>query len=750
MSDVPVKSKPSAVSTRQSTPAPQPAPAAQVAVQAAVQPPLAPPPCAQPAAMAPAMTPAMAPEQWAQYQQFLQFQQFQAFQQQMMLQQGQTLPQPNDLQAAQQLQWLQYQQFVQFQQMQQMALLQAQGQLPPNGLMPQGAMPPAMPEAMPQPAPVKPLPASMVPNGSMAPNVPMAQAVPPQMPSNGSMPSVVPSQMPPSGSMPQTVPPQMAFNCMLAQPQAQMPQGSLTAPQYGMPQGTAPMPAVPATLTPQAGAGAALSALSGASGAPVHLPPQAAVATGSEPQKQLGASVPSEPAQAPTKAINAGVAAITCIPDGLLAQGTHAALKAEPVPVLPGISAPDAAHNEALPAGTSAAAPQRTTVPQQTTVPQRTTAPQQTTAPRVEEQEAVVASEGIVGVRSGRRIKQTLFEQDSGLYHYANLFLRHIRDERGYSPLTFQSYKETLERVIKFLSARPCAASATGLLSSWTQLDKLDMRALSRHLNFKSNDERYASASISHAVHVVSSFFTFLQRQHLIATNPMQFITAPKAKNALPRVLSAQEIDQLTSTELKTPQDIRNRAITELLFSSGLRVGELISLNLGDISFDMREVRVVGKGDKERVVPVGRVALAAIEQYLAVRSYFKPRDNALFVNRLGTRLNVRTVQTFIKEAAKNTGLTGTVTPHKLRHSFATELLNHGADLRLVQEMLGHSNLGTTQIYTHVDLARLQAVYNHAHPRAAVTAQEEAGAQSDLEHSKALFEVLPQTTGPKID
>lgn len=734
MSDVPVKSKPSAVSSRQSTPAPQPAPAAQVAAQAAVQPPLAPPPCAQPAAMALAMTPAMTPEQWAQYQQFLQFQQFQAFQQQMMLQQGQTLPQPNDLQAAQQLQWLQYQQFVQFQQMQQMALLQAQGQLPPNGLMPQGAMPPAMPEAMPQPAPVKPLPASMVPNGSMAPDVPMAQAVPPQMAmaSNGSMPSVVPSQMPPSGSMPQTVPPQMAFNCMLAQPQAQMPQGSLTAPQYGMPQGTAPMPAVPATLTPQAGAGAALSALSGASGAPVHLPPQAAVATGSEPQKQLGVSVPSEPAQAPTKAINAGVAAITCIPDGLLAQGTHAALKAEPVPVLPGISAPDAAHNEALPAGTSAAAPQRTT------------------APRVEDQEAVVASEGIVGVRSGRRIKQTLFEQDSGLYHYANLFLRHIRDERGYSPLTFQSYKETLERVIKFLSARPCAASATGLLSSWTQLDKLDMRALSRHLNFKSNDERYASASISHAVHVVSSFFTFLQRQHLIATNPMQFITAPKAKNALPRVLSAQEIDQLTSTELKTPQDIRNRAITELLFSSGLRVGELISLNLGDISFDMREVRVVGKGDKERVVPVGRVALAAIEQYLAVRSYFKPRDNALFVNRLGTRLNVRTVQTFIKEAAKNTGLTGTVTPHKLRHSFATELLNHGADLRLVQEMLGHSNLGTTQIYTHVDLARLQAVYNHAHPRAAVTAQEEAGAQSDLEHSKALFEVLPQTTGPKID
>lgn len=683
MSEVPIKSKPSAASNVHPT---QPTPPNQ----------------AQFSGMAPTMT----PEQWAQYQQFLQFQQFQAFQQQMMLQQGQPMPQPSaDPQAqaaALQMQWLQYQQFVQFQQQ---ALMQQQasiGQMPqavppqmaPNGLMPQ-AMPMATTGQMPQA-----MPPQMAPNGVMSQAVPMA--------TTGPMPQAMPPQMALNGmqAQPQAVPPQLASNGLMQQQAQQAPGGMPLQPQAvslqmtpgGMP---AQSQAVPPHMAPhgrlaQVPAGAYQGTMPFGGGQATSLP-QSGAAQGpglGAQQTQLGPA-PQEMVRAPS-AGGAGVAPVA-------------------VPVLP-----------------------------------EATTPLRTAVPRVVETEEAAPSAGLVGVRSGRRIKQTLFEQDSGLYHYANLFLRHIRDERGYSPLTFQSYKETLERVIKFLSARPCAASATGLLSSWSMLDKLDMRALSRHLNFKSNDERYSSASIAHAVHVVSSFFTFLQRQHLIATNPMQFITAPKAKNALPRVLSAQEVDQLTSTELKTPQDIRNRAITELLFSSGLRVGELISLNLGDISFDMREVRVVGKGDKERVVPVGRVALEAIERYLAVRSYFKPRDNALFVNRLGTRLNVRTVQTFIKEAAKNTGLTGTVTPHKLRHSFATELLNHGADLRLVQEMLGHSNLGTTQIYTHVDLARLQDVYNHAHPRAAVTDQDEVSAQNDLEHSKALFEVLPPGSGPKID
>ena len=728
MSEVPIKSKHSAASN---VPPTQPTPPNQ----------------AQFSGMAPTMT----PEQWAQYQQFLQFQQFQAFQQQMMLQQGQPMPQPlADPQAqaaALQMQWLQYQQFVQFQQqalMQQQAQQASIGQMPqavppqmaPNGLMPQ-AMPMATTGQMPQAMP-------------MATTGQMPQAMPPQMAPNGVMSQSVP--MATTGPMPQAMPPQMAPGGMQAQPQAVLPQmaqngvmSKAMPPQMAL----GSMPAQSQAVPPQ-------MALGGMPVQPQAVPPQ--LASNGLMQQQAQQAPGGMPAQPQAVSLQMALGGMLAQPQALPPQMASNGLMAQ---------VPAGSYQGTMPfAGGQAAPLPQSTAPQAMVRAQATggagsanavppgadggAAPLRTAVPRVVETEEAAPSAGLVGVRSGRRIKQTLFEQDSGLYHYANLFLRHIRDERGYSPLTFQSYKETLERVIKFLSARPCAASATGLLSSWSMLDKLDMRALSRHLNFKSNDERYSSASIAHAVHVVSSFFTFLQRQHLIATNPMQFITAPKAKNALPRVLSAQEVDQLTSTELKTPQDIRNRAITELLFSSGLRVGELISLNLGDISFDMREVRVVGKGDKERVVPVGRVALEAIERYLAVRSYFKPRDNALFVNRLGTRLNVRTVQTFIKEAAKNTGLTGTVTPHKLRHSFATELLNHGADLRLVQEMLGHSNLGTTQIYTHVDLARLQDVYNHAHPRAAVTDQDEASAQNDLEHSKALFEVLPPGTGPKID
>lgn len=698
MSEVPIKSKPSAASNVHPA---QPTPPNQ----------------AQFSGMAPTMT----PEQWAQYQQFLQFQQFQAFQQQMMLQQGQPIPQPSaDPQAqaaALQMQWLQYQQFVQFQQQ---ALMQQQAQQASIGQMPQ-AMPMATTGQMQPSVPYQMTPTGMMPQqAQMAPMGQMPQAMPPQMAPNGVMSQAVP--MATTGQIPQAMPPQMAPGGMQAQPQAVPPQlASNGLMQQQAQQAPGGMPLQPQAVSLQMTPGG-MPAQSQA------VPPQMA------PHGRL-AQVPAGAYQG-TMPFGGGQA--TSLPQSGAAQGPGLGAQQTQLGPAPQemVRAPSA--------GGAGVAPVAVPV-----LPEATT-PLRTAVPRVVETEEAAPSAGLVGVRSGRRIKQTLFEQDSGLYHYANLFLRHIRDERGYSPLTFQSYKETLERVIKFLSARPCAASATGLLSSWSMLDKLDMRALSRHLNFKSNDERYSSASIAHAVHVVSSFFTFLQRQHLIATNPMQFITAPKAKNALPRVLSAQEVDQLTSTELKTPQDIRNRAITELLFSSGLRVGELISLNLGDISFDMREVRVVGKGDKERVVPVGRVALEAIERYLAVRSYFKPRDNALFVNRLGTRLNVRTVQTFIKEAAKNTGLTGTVTPHKLRHSFATELLNHGADLRLVQEMLGHSNLGTTQIYTHVDLARLQDVYNHAHPRAAVTDQDEASAQNDLEHSKALFEVLPPNTGPKID
>lgn len=154
-----------------------------------------------------------------------------------------------------------------------------------------------------------------------------------------------------------------------------------------------------------------------------------------------------------------------------------------------------------------------------------------------------------------------------------------------------------------------------------------------------------------------------------------------------------------------------------MLFASGLRVSELCSLNVDAVNENQKELRVLGKGNKERVVPVGSKAISAINDYLKIRHLFNPKCEALFLNRLGTRLSTRSVETSLKDNAIRQGLGDKVTPHKLRHSFATELLGHGADLRAVQEMLGHESLAATQIYTHVNYQRLKDVYQHAHPRA---------------------------------
>ena len=670
------------------SPVPLPARAA-AAPTAAPQPRRAPAPAAAPAAGGtaapmPPTTP-LDPQQWAQYQQFLQFQQFQGYQQQLMAQQGMMPPSgapsgPPDPQAQAAAVQQQWLQYQQFVQFQQIAL--AQQQAAAGQLIGQSPYPQGV---MPQS-----VAASVHPQPSYYPQVPTAAPL-------ASNP-VAPNPVAPNPVAPNPVAPNPVAVCAGTPPMA-----------YGVPVTSAPLSA--GALAPPQPQGAGLSR------APLAAPPLGAA--------PVTTSIPSGWAE--NGRIPSGSVGPSCGSAAAALAGAGAGTEGEASCALGANFVPDEAA-EALPL----------------TAQELRVQTERSAVARTGGAAVVPPDAGVMGERSGRRINQTLFEDNSGLYYHANLFLRYIRDEKHYSPLTFKSYKDTLERVIKFLAQRPCAASPTGFMVEWGALDKLDLRALSRHLNFKSNDERYASASIAHAVHVVSSFFSFMQRHQYLNFNPMQFILAPKAKNALPRVLSAQEVDQLTSGELKTPQDIRNRAITELLFSSGLRVGELISLNLGDVSFDRREVRVFGKGDKERIVPVGRIALEAIAQYLQVRSAFKPRDNALFVNRLGTRLNVRTVQTFIKNAAKDTGLTGTVTPHKLRHSFATELLNHGADLRLVQEMLGHAHLGTTQIYTHVDLARLQEVYNHAHPRATVhqTPAEEAQTKHDLEASEELFAALP--------
>lgn len=329
----------------------------------------------------------------------------------------------------------------------------------------------------------------------------------------------------------------------------------------------------------------------------------------------------------------------------------------------------------------------------------------------------------ITGRRRDGAKSVELFEENEGLYTLVNTYLRYLKIERAYSFLTIKAYKEVLGRAIKFLGY---GIEEEGYaLTSWQEVGKREIRALARSFNFTLDKKRHSSSSVAHSLRIMSSFFNYLIKSKIIISNPMEFITVPKAANTLPRVLSLNEIELLSEQmDGDSPKDIRDYAIEQLLFASGLRVSELVSLNLGDIDFDMKEVRVIGKGDKQRIVPVGRSALEALQRYLSCRATFKPVDNAFFVNRFGTRLTVRSVSKYIKQAANKCGLEGKVTPHKLRHSFATQLLINGADLRMVQEMLGHANLGTTQIYTHVDVAHLRDVYNKAHPRATAKANSD--------------------------
>ena len=337
-----------------------------------------------------------------------------------------------------------------------------------------------------------------------------------------------------------------------------------------------------------------------------------------------------------------------------------------------------------------------------------------------------------------------LFERNDGLYELVNRFLRYLGNEKGYSVLTVRSYKEVLGRSIEIL----CPEDGPALLDEWQNIGRNQVRTLARNFNFTADQERYASSSVVHSLHVISSFFSYLIRRRILNSNPMEFITMPRASKPLPRVLSLNEVDMLSeSLKGDSPYDLRNYAMQQLLFASGLRVGELVSLNIGDIDFDMREVRVTGKGNKQRVVPVGREALRALKEYLKVRDTFKPVNNAFFVNRDGTRLSTRSVSAKIRKAAQKCGLDGKVTPHKLRHSFATQMMGNGADLRMVQEMLGHAALGTTQIYTHVDVARLKDVYSRAHPRA-VPPDSEFNQQKLREHLSQSLSSLNEMTGDK--
>jgi len=293
-------------------------------------------------------------------------------------------------------------------------------------------------------------------------------------------------------------------------------------------------------------------------------------------------------------------------------------------------------------------------------------------------------------------------------------FILSLKVEKNASSHTIRAYGIDLRELSTYLSARKLALS---------QCDRLLIRSYLSHIKTRP----YEKTTILRKWASLRSFFKYLTREGVVETNPCIHMASPRREIKVPNFLTETEVEKLIEmiVAAKKPEAaLRNKALVELLYSSGLRVGELEGSNIEDIDFWGGTIRVVGKGDKERMVPVGNTALEALREYFKARGEdvgMSPRRGLearpLFCNLSGGRLTSRAIHMMIEKAARKAGITRGVSPHALRHSFATHLLDHGCDLRSVQEMLGHKNLSTTQIYAHVTTDRLRKVYEKAHPRA---------------------------------
>ena len=286
-------------------------------------------------------------------------------------------------------------------------------------------------------------------------------------------------------------------------------------------------------------------------------------------------------------------------------------------------------------------------------------------------------------------------------------FLAYLELERGLSRTTRVSYRQDLELFAAFLKQRQ--------ISEFTGVRTAHVREFLQSLR-----ERRSPATVARKLAAVKGLFRFLEGQRTIAKSPTAFIETPRLWRRLPQTLSVDEVNRLLGSIKAEGLELRNAAMLELLYGCGLRVSELVSLDAGSCNFDAGFVRCIGKGNKERIVPLGRQATAVLRRYLAAErprlTAKRPDVAALFVNRLGRRLTRQRVFQVLRRYAKASLIAKTIGPHTLRHSFATHLLERGADLRTVQELLGHANISTTQRYTHVDRARLKSVHEKFHPR----------------------------------
>ncbi len=291
-------------------------------------------------------------------------------------------------------------------------------------------------------------------------------------------------------------------------------------------------------------------------------------------------------------------------------------------------------------------------------------------------------------------------------------FLQYLAVERNVSDLTIKSYREDLGLLVQYLT------QARGVCPEPSAITTVELRGYVAAMH----EAGYAKTTIARRLASLRSFFRFGQREGWTNSNPAKPLRNPRKPRSLPHFLSTDDIGRL----LESPpafgvQGRRDRAILETLYSAGLRVSEVVGLDDEDIDFAGSVLRVRGKGKKERLAPIGSFAIKAIRTWLAERKSVTPDKPApkrpLFINRFGKRLTTRSVARMLEKYLRQTGLDSRTTPHTLRHSFATHLLDRGADIRSVQELLGHKSLVTTQIYTHVSTANLRAAYEKAHPRA---------------------------------
>jgi len=294
---------------------------------------------------------------------------------------------------------------------------------------------------------------------------------------------------------------------------------------------------------------------------------------------------------------------------------------------------------------------------------------------------------------------------DSPLQTSVDGFLRYLKVERQLSPLTLLNYGRQLTAIIGLAGEMK--------LNTWQQCDAAAVRSIT----VRSRKAGLGPSSLALRLSALRSFFDWCVSQGELKANPAKGISTPKAGRHLPKNIDVDDVSRLLDIDINDPLAVRDRAMLEVMYGAGLRLSELVNMDCRHIDLTTGEVWVIGKGSKERRVPVGKSAVSWVEHWLDLRELFGPDDDALFLSKQGKRISTRNVQKRFSEWGIKQGLNSHVHPHKLRHSFATHMLESSGDLRGVQELLGHANLSTTQIYTHLDFQHLASVYDAAHPRA---------------------------------